>query len=105
MLTVCEFRPYADLSKSKTAANQQTSDKTGGTRAMLAGGRAAVRMQMPGIEDVSEHKTTHRIPQGVKENRTNARLAALSQYNAASQNASQEWLMQQGVGMAGNALA
>jgi hypothetical protein len=112
----------ADLQKeqqAKLAATQTSALQDGGTRAMLAGmGRvsagsqnvnaqigANLDEQKARIEDVTAQDNA-RI-QGVKENRTNARLAALSsQYNAASQNASQGMANAvQGVGMAGNALA
>ena len=112
----------SDLQKqqqSQLAATQTDALKEGGTRALIGGigsvtaasqdsnARIAAGLdeQVSNISNVRA-QDEQRI-QSMKDQRANAKLAALSsQYNAASQNQAQGMAtMVQGAGMAGNALA
>ena len=112
----------SDLQKqqqSQLAATQTSALQEGGTRALIGGigsvtaasqdsnARIAASLdeQVANISNVRA-QDEQRI-QSMKDQRANAKLAALSsQYNAASQNQAQGMAtMVQGAGMAGNALA
>ena len=112
----------SDLQKeqqAQLAATQTAALQDGGTRAMLGGlGRVTANSQNVNAEISAnldqQKKDIQRVKaqddaeiRAIKENRKNAKLAALSsQYNAASQNAAQGMSnVVQGLGMAGNAYA
>ena len=105
--------------QAQLAATQTAALQDGGTRALLGGlGRVSANsqdvnatiaanldQQQNQIEQIKAEDEAN--IRATKENRKNAKLAALSsQYNAASQNATQGVAnIIQGAGMAGNALA